>query len=124
MFLIAGITQKQEKLDLNKVKTCLVCGQNTHFNAYMEYQTLSIFFIPTIKWNKKYYLTTSCCGSVFQIPDDIGRDIEKGDQVVFYDDDLIPIFKNTNKAQEKKCIHCGFSTKEDYTYCPKCGKRM
>ena len=39
------------------------------------------FFIPIIKWNKEYYIKTSCCEKVSKIAPEIGRRIEKGEEV-------------------------------------------
>ena len=55
---------------------------------FMTYTVLSLFFIPTIKWNKHYYVQTSCCGTVYELDPEIGKAIARGEEVEIQKDHL------------------------------------
>lgn len=122
MFFIFGITKKSDNLDLSETKLCSVCDSYGRYEAFVEYNALSLFFIPVFKWGRKYFIRANCCGSIFSISDDLGRNIENGRNVTITDDDLIPVY--TNQSRVFNCIHCGYEVQMDHTFCPNCGKRL
>lgn len=121
MFFIFGINTKQEKLNFDELKICKVCGSYGRFEAFVKYTALSLFFIPVFKWGKKYFVKATCCGSIFQISDELGRDIEWGRVSSIRDEDLIPV--NTNYYRHRSCTNCGYSLEDEHVYCPKCGTK-
>lgn len=42
-----------------------------------------MFFIPCIKWNKHYYVRTSCCNTLYELDPEMGKAIARGEQVLF-----------------------------------------
>ena len=77
MFFIMGVSQNQKKLDFKQLNVCKCCGKYSNIEVYMTYWYFMFFFIPIIKWNKEYYIKTSCCEKVSKIAPEIGRRIEK-----------------------------------------------
>lgn len=41
-----------------------------------------MFFIPCIKWNKHYYVRTSCCNTLYELDPEMGKAIARGEQVL------------------------------------------
>ena len=76
-----GVSQNQKKLDFKQLNVCKCCGKYSNIEVYMTYWYFMFFFIPIIKWNKEYYIKTSCCEKVSKIAPEIGRRIEKGEEV-------------------------------------------
>ncbi|ABW17788.1 zinc ribbon domain-containing protein [Alkaliphilus oremlandii] len=120
MFFIMGISPRREELDFNQTVVCSRCGKYGRYNGIREYTALSLFFIPVLKWGKKYYVRSSCCGSVYSIEKDLGDRIVKGENITLRDVDL-SLIHGGEKYHGKRCAHCNFQTHEDFTYCPKCG---
>lgn len=117
MILFFGITNKQEKLNYQgkiKVHSCGKFGKET---CYMEYLVFSIFFIPIIKWRKKYYLVYNCCGKIYEIEKEIGKQIEQGENVDIVDENLICV------NQQIICQNCNTILDSDYDFCPYCGNK-
>ncbi len=146
---------------------------------------LSIFFIPIFKWGRTYYVRTSCCGSLYQLRPEVGRAIERGENVTIQQTDLYLEQRGQAGGQNrsagqygqdnagawqshgadqaywqadgqnrssgaqngaaygqnaagstqqrlleqqgkwtKVCYNCGYTTTEDFEYCPKCGKKF
>ena len=71
MFFMMGITDGRKDLDFSQQMICNVCGRYGRYQVFMTYTVLSLFFIPCFKWNKHYYVTTSCCGSMYELDSDI-----------------------------------------------------
>lgn len=118
MFFIMGISQGEKKLNFNQLAVCRCCGKYGHMEVVMLYSYLSLFFIPVLKWGKRYFVRMSCCGESVEIDKELGRKIHRG-EVTRLPEDIIP--HKQYKDGFKKCGRCGFATEEDYLYCPKCG---
>ncbi|MCM8709861.1 zinc ribbon domain-containing protein [Clostridium sp. SYSU_GA19001] len=123
MFFIGGVSSKQKKLDFNQTIICVNCGRYGRYEIFMEYMYLSLFFIPTLKWNKKYYAVSSCCSSVYSISNELGDRIARGEQVTLSEQDL-HFIHNGRTYFAKQCPNCGFETQEDFQYCPRCASPL
>lgn len=122
MFFIFGISTKQKDIDFTQMIVCPSCGSYGRIELFMTYSYASIFFIPMFKWNKKYYTRSSCCGSLYSIDKDLGKAIERGQVTKINESDMKAI--NVNNKREKTCSNCGYTTYEDFEYCPKCGEKL
>ena len=122
MFFIFGISTKEKDLDFNQTTICPSCDAYGRLEAFMTYSYFSLFFIPILKWNKKYYMRSSCCGSLYIIDKDLGKAIERGERVTINESDLHPI--NINYHRERVCPSCNYQINEEFEYCPKCGRRL
>ncbi len=81
MFFMMGITDDRKDLDFTQTIICNVCGRYGRYIVFMTYTVLSLFFIPCFKWNKHYYVQTSCCGTIYELDSEIGKSIARGEQV-------------------------------------------
>ena len=88
MFFFFGIMNDQKNLDFHQPMTCDVCGRMGQYQVFVTYMVLSIFFIPIFKWGRTYYVRTSCCGSLYQLRPEVGRAIERGENVAIQQTDL------------------------------------
>jgi len=121
MFLIMGINQSEKRLNFNQLAICKCCGKYGHVEVFMSYTYFMLFFIPIIKWNKRYYVRMSCCGSVSEISEETGKAIERGQITELNMDTLNFGWRESNV---RHCVNCGFTTTEDFKFCPKCGREM
>ena len=81
MIFIGGISQGQKILDYVKTVICDRCGRYGRFQVVMTYMYFSFFFIPLFKWNRKYYVKMSCCGTVYELDPEVGKILARGGQV-------------------------------------------
>ena len=123
MVFIMGITDGQKELpyDSGGMNICKSCGAYSRYTVFMTYTCLSLFFIPTFKWGKKFYVKASCCGSVFELNEEKGKAIARGEDFRITDADLTIIQRN---SRLKRCSSCGYETNEDFEFCPKCGNEF
>lgn len=121
MFFMMGITDGRKVFDFTQTVICNICGKYGRYQVFMTYTVLSLFFIPCFKWNKRFYVQTSCCNTLYELDPEIGKRIAKGESLEIQPDDLtkvnIPGYYNTYK----RCSNCGYETNEDFEFCPKCG---
>ena len=150
MFFIMGMSQGQKQLDYNQTVICGVCGRYGRYDVFMTYMYFSFFFIPLFKWNRRYYVQTSCCGSVYELNPEKGRMIEYGQRVTIESEDMLLQHRGTGRSERepfyeedrgdgktvyetpprltdgtmKKCPSCGYMAASDFEYCPKCGRKL
>lgn len=122
MFLFFSINTKEESINLSQNLSCKVCGTYGPFEAFVVYKVFSLFFLPVIKWDRKYYLRCSSCGSVYQIDTDLGRDLEDGRKLSLKESDLKLVASSYRST--RTCPSCGYRAEADFDYCPKCGKKL
>ena len=122
MFFMLGITDSRRDFDFSQMAICPACGAYGRYRVFMTCTVLSLFFIPCLKWNKKYFVQLSCCGSVYQLDDAIGRRIAAGEEVEIKREHLQEM--RQGNYNYRTCGRCGYSTREDFDFCPKCGNRL
>lgn len=123
MFLIIGINQGRKVFDCNQMVICSHCGSYGRYQVFMTYTYLSLFFIPCFKWNKQYYVQSTCCNTVYALDPEIGKQVARGADVEIQPQHLIQVQAGVRSCF-KRCGGCGFETQEDFEFCPKCGKRF
>ena len=121
MFFIMGGGQGSKQLEYNQLTMCKNCQKYGQINVFTTYSYVSFFFIPLFKWNKRYFVKMNCCGAVSEISKELGKEIEKGNVTFINENELH--FQNTY-AVGKTCSNCGYSTTENFDFCPKCGRPL
>lgn len=122
MLFMIGITDREDEIRYyGRMIYCPNCGQMTGVQVFCQYTVLLLFFIPCFKWNRRYYVRTSCCGSLYELAFDKGEMIRKGEYTDINEYDLNPVYGG---SIYKRCQYCGYETAEDFDFCPKCGNRF
>ena len=130
MFIVWGTGQKQESIGMAPVQECNTCGRPGSIEIIMVFSYFSLFWIPLIKWGRKYYARMTCCGSQIELDKELGEAIRKG-QAVELRADMFPRGTYATQAQvmpESKatrlCPHCGFEVEESALFCSHCGQSL
>lgn len=123
MFFIGGMSSKQDKLDLSQNIICSHCGKFGRYEVIMEYMYLSLFFIPILKWNIRYYVESSCCCNFYSISNEFGDRIARGEKINLTEQDL-QLIQSRVLNFTRRCPNCGFETQEDFEYCPRCASPL
>ncbi len=129
MFILASVNQGKKNIGHHQLVICDKCGQYGRYEILMTYMYFSLFFVPIIKWKRRYFVKSTCCHTVYQLNGKVGDKIRRGKEVEITPRDLNLIQRGAHGKQnipvQKFCIHCNFSTSEpDFAYCPKCGKLL
>jgi RNA polymerase subunit RPABC4/transcription elongation factor Spt4 len=123
MFLIMGINQGEKQLEFRQPDICPRCGRYGSYEVFVTYTYFSLFFIPLFRWNKRYYVKTSYCNTVFLIDKELGQALERGQKNSINREDLREAYTSSN--QQRKCLSCGYVTDDDrFIFCPICGHKL
>ena len=123
MFFMLGIIERRKNLKYDRMVICDHCGSYGRYQVFMTYMCLLLFFIPCFKWNKQYYVQSTCCNTVYTLDPEIGKRIAKGEEVEILPQNLTQM-RAGHKIIGKRCSNCGFETGEEFQFCPKCGRRF
>ncbi|NLM49860.1 MAG: zinc ribbon domain-containing protein [Clostridiaceae bacterium] len=88
MFFIGvfGINQKSDLVCEKHGIICPICGAYGRYEVYKNYNYFHIFFIPTFRWGKSYFIKTYCCNNIKGIKDSSNGKLENNDfNVSYYD---------------------------------------
>lgn len=121
-FFMMGITEGKKKFEQLVHIICPNCGNSGKATVYMTYTYLSLFFIPIFKWNKQYYVEMNCCGSLYVLNEQKGKEVANGEDVIISSDDLTPV--NYGRSNIRRCPNCGYTLDSSFDYCPHCGKKL
>ncbi|MCD7865717.1 MAG: zinc ribbon domain-containing protein [Clostridiales bacterium] len=119
----------QKHFDFSQTVICNACGAYGRYEVFMTYTALALFFIPCFRWNKRYYVRTTCCGMLYELDPEIGKRIARGERLEITPANLRPVRRSGQYYGQagpryRRCSYCGFETTEDFEYCPKCGRRF
>lgn len=119
-----GIMPGRKEIACGQTVVCDTCGAYGRYQVFMTYMALSIFFIPVLKWNRQYLVTMSCCGTTYQLNPDIGLRLSLGENIEILPEDLERIDGTGRQVKIRRCSNCGYTTEEEFEFCPKCGKHF
>ena len=122
MFFMIGITDARKELEYDRMVVCDACGAYGRYTVFMTCTVLSLFFIPCFKWNKRYFVQTTCCESLYELDAGIGAQIARGEDAVILPQHLKPVRLRNNPL--RKCTNCGYTVEDHFEFCPKCGNKL
>lgn len=113
-------------------------------------ERLYLFFIPTFGWNRQYFAVAQD-GTAYPIREEAAKAVKHGEKRSLAAEDFTgpacetamtygdgsendraatdtdrgcSLNSNGTDVHRKKCPYCGFSTTENFTYCPKCAEKL
>lgn len=122
MFLMIGVNDGRTVLYYEKLVYFTHLGNAVNVTIFVTFTQLLLFFIPTVKWNKHYYVQLPN-GEVFELNAEVGRAVERGRDVDITEKDCF-LSNTANYYYSPNCPHCGYPIVDDFDYCPKCGRRL
>jgi len=128
MFFIGifGIEEKEKELKVFSQVVCPVCGRYSHAVLVVRYTYFHIFFIPTFRWNKHYFVKLRCCGAVYEADAEYAKTLETSDNIDFSRLHLVTSGFGAFHGYERPdvlCPHCGRSYDNRFAFCPHCGTK-
>lgn len=147
MIFIGGISQGQKEIAYAyPAVLCALCGRYGKYRVFMTYTYFSFFFVPIFKWNRRYYVQTSCCGSVYELDPRVGKALAEREDRQIRPEDLRLVSRgggtSAGAAEEagsdardlkarygenfrmRSCPACGYQfidQEKEFVFCPKCG---
>lgn len=128
MFFIGifGIDSKQKQLREFGSVTCGHCGRLSRAELVQSYNYFHVFFIPTFRWNKHYYIKMRCCGAVYEADADYANILRNASDIDF--SRLKKVSGGMGGFDDfsffyDKCQNCGARIESDFAWCPHCGEK-
>ena len=123
MFFIGifGVENKDKYLGAYSNAVCPSCGGMASYRVHKSYTYLHVFFIPTFRWNIRYYVKASCCGSLYELSPAAGKRFEKNSGAEIAAEDLRRV---DYRPPFKHCPNCRVDVPDEYSFCPYCGGRL
>lgn len=123
MFFVAvfGVKDKEKHIGTYNLAICPACEGLTRYEVRKSYRYLHLFFIPTIRWNVKYFVGTVCCGSLFELDPVVGKKFEKNPDIEIKQENLRRVY---TRSPLKYCLDCKIDVPGQFSYCPYCGGRL
>ncbi|MBW8382763.1 MAG: zinc ribbon domain-containing protein [Youngiibacter sp.] len=125
MFFIGifGVKQGQKEIGTESNVICPECGHLTRLNVIKQSSYFHIFFIPIFRWNVRYFAKTLCCGQLFELNAEAGKEFEEGKSGAISQGDLTRIGPQ-RRTGLVKCSSCGANVENSYRFCPHCGNHL
>lgn len=126
VFFIVGVNHERQELDYYEPIMCSCCTKYGCYEAYMEYSVFSLFFIPLLKFHKRFYARTTCCNSLYLIKNkEKGLMMERGQgHNVFLKESDLELIQKGLCSSSLVCPDCGHENDETHKYCANCGKQL
>lgn len=128
MFFIGifGIEEKEKEINAFAQVVCPVCGRFSQAVFFEHYTYFHIFFIPTFRWNKHFYIKLRCCGAIYEADATYAERLKTADTIDFTRLKLVSSgfaafagFDNSDTV----CQSCGRSYDSSFAFCPHCGTK-
>ncbi|NCC81454.1 MAG: zinc ribbon domain-containing protein [Clostridia bacterium] len=120
MFFIGifGIYPEDRKITDVQVNNYPGYPMGVRGDLYRNNSVFEFFFIPVLRFNKKYYLKFPDSHKIYLLDKDYAEEALKSEKEVnFYDLEEMDVQDNT-------CPDCGKIVEGNYKYCPYCGKEL
>jgi hypothetical protein len=124
MFFIGifGIEDKEKEVREFANIVCPDCGGYSRATLTLHYTYFHIFFIPTFRWNKRWYVRVRCCGAVYEADSEYAKQLEAGAALDF--SRLKKVRSGFGGGEYyATCTHCGSAFDPSFAYCPHCGTK-
>ncbi len=125
MFFIGifGIEDKEKLIrEFNNV-VCPVCGRLSPASFFERFSFFHVFFIPTFRWNKHYFVKLRCCGAVYEADAAYAEQLKADGEIDFGRMKLITSGFGGFEDRFVRCSRCGAEYDTSFAYCPHCGAK-
>lgn len=121
MFFFFSYGAKQKNLGIVQAILCDVCGQFGKYEAYAIFNEFSMFFIPLYRSKKKYVIKMTCCQTIYELDEEVGRRIERNERASIKEENLKMVKRGKGVTL---CPNCQAAVEDHFLFCPTCGQHL
>jgi len=120
---IFGIEDKEKPIRDYANTVCPDCGRLTCASFFERYTYFHLFFIPTFRWNKRFFVTLRCCGALYEADPAYAERLKTSDSVDF--SRLSKVYGGFSgyNGVFARCRNCGAEFDARFSFCPHCGAK-
>jgi len=119
-FFMAGLQTEGKELGSVPV-SCPECGASSQMSVFSAFECLRVFFIPVLRFHRRYFIFDPKCNSTFALPEEDGRAFEAGKIGALDPSHLRRV--NASFGFSFACGYCGAPLSPGDLYCSRCGRR-
>lgn len=126
MFFIGifGVEEREKELKEFTGTICPCCGQLTRASLMEHYSYFHIFFIPTFRWNRQYYLRYRCCGGIYEVNTDYFKELKDSSGIDVQKIKKVFCTCDAQNSYYQRCKGCGKEFEKNFSFCPYCGRKV
>jgi len=126
MFFIGifGVEEKEKEVREFTNVICPCCGQLTRAVLMERYTYFHIFFLPTFKWNREYFLRYRCCGGIYGVDAEYYKELKDASMIETARIQKIFCQWDAKNSYYQRCSACGKEFERTFSFCPYCGKKV
>ena len=121
---IFGVESKEKEIKVLNNLSCKSCSDPSTGRLIKSYNYFHFFFIPLIKWNEAYHVICNNCNTIFTIPKEKGKSIERGEEISITYWDLKERENYYGNYNRKICRSCNNDIDNNFKFCPYCGEKL
>lgn len=121
---IFGFESKEKDIKTYSGVVCPDCGRLSAAVLFMRYTYFHIFFIPTFRWNKRYFVKLRCCGALYEAPSGYADALKNEDRIDFSKLKRVSDGFGEFGGFYAVCRYCGKRFDKSFPHCPYCGAKQ
>jgi len=106
------------------VTGCPTCKVDRVFSIHQERQKLTVYFVPTIQYRVKQYMTCQRCGERFEIADELKPQIAERLMTEVELKKVLGEMAVENRLPLPNCPACSQPVELGMKFCPNCGRPL
>jgi hypothetical protein len=67
VFLLFGFGTRQKLVGPGTTRTCPRCHNTTQWSRMRSYKQFTVFFVPLLRWKRRYFETCGVCGAAVEV---------------------------------------------------------
>jgi hypothetical protein len=106
------------------VTRCPNCRSDQVFAVHQERRKLTVYFVPTIQYRVKQYMTCTRCVTRYEIAEELKTDIAQRLMTKEQLHKLLGELAGGTALTAPACSVCSSSLNTGMKYCPQCGTKL
>ncbi len=125
MFFIGifGVEDREKPIKDFANVVCPVCGRLTSPHFFERYTYFHVFFVPTFRWNKHFFVKLRCCGAIYEADAAYAQELKTAAGIDFSRLKKISGGFGGFEDMFAHCSRCGAEFDASFAYCPHCGAK-
>lgn len=106
------------------VTRCPGCCIDQVFIVHQERRKLTVYFVPTIQYRVKEYMTCTCCGTKYEIAEELKTEVAERLMTETQMRKILSEIPGKIVPSPTTCPKCASNLESGMKYCPECGTKL
>jgi len=106
------------------VTKCPTCKVDRVFSVHQERQKLTVYFVPTVQFHLKQFMTCTHCGERFEIADELKPKVAERLMTEVQLKKTLGEMATEGRLPLPCCLACSRPLAPGMKFCPECGAKL